>query len=189
MNIDFHLDCLKTEGDKSTNQSGNIRNLAIFESETTLVNFAIGYLKTIANDLQDDDLTTLKESTGKTPQWILGHLRIASELGSKMLGAEPGCGDEWFAAFGPGSQPGDANAPTFTVADVLLDLEKGYSRLLELTKNASTELLDEKHGFAPLEPAISTKRDFMSHLLTTHITYHLAQLSACRQAKRHSPVF
>ena len=106
-----------------------------------------------------------------------------------MLGEEPGGGDEWFAAFGPGSQPGDANAPAFTVADILVDLEKGYARLLDLTKNASTEVLDEKHGFEPLEPAISTKRDLMSHLLTTHITYHTAQLSACRQAKGHSPVF
>ena len=183
------MDCHKTEGDVETNQSSGIRNLAIFESETTLVNFAIGYLKTIANDLNDDDLTTLTESTGKTPQWILGHLRIASELGSKMLGEEPGCDDQWFAAYGPGSQPGDANAPAFTVADVIVDLEKGYSRLLELTKNAPTELLDQKHGFEPLEPAISTKRELMSHLLTTHITYHLAQLSACRQAKGHSPVF
>ena len=183
------MDCPKTKCELSTNQPGNIWSLAIFESETTLVNFAIGYLKTIASDLKDDDLTTLTESTGKTPQWILGHLRIASELGSKMLGAEPGCDDQWFASYGPGSQPGDANAPAFTVADILVDLEKGYSRLLELTKNASAELLDQKHGFEPLEPAISTKRDLMSHLLTTHITYHLAQLSACRQAKGHSPVF
>lgn len=161
----------------------------MFESETTLVAFAIGYLKTIAADLKDDDLTTLTESTGKTPQWILGHLRIAAELGSKLLGADPDCGEDWFAAYGPGSQPGDANAPTFTVAEVLADIEKGYSRLLELTKNSPQELLDTKHGFTPLEPALSSKRDLMSHLLTTHITYHLAQLSACRQAKGHAPVF
>ena len=161
----------------------------MFESETTLVNFGIGYLKTIAADLKDEDLTTLKESTGKTPQWILGHLRIASEFGSKMLGAEPGCGDDWFAAYGPGSQPGDSSAPAFTITDVLADIEKGYLRLLELTKNASQEQLDQKHGFEVLEPEISTKRDFMSHLLTTHITYHLAQLSACRQVKGNSPVF
>jgi len=114
---------------------------------------------------------------------------MASELGSKMLGAEPACGDDWFAAFGPGSQPGDEAAPTFTLTEVLADIEQGYSRLLELTKNASQELLDSKHGFAPLEPAISTKGELMSHLLTTHITYHAAQLSACRQAKGHAPVF
>ncbi len=106
-----------------------------------------------------------------------------------MLGHEPACGDDWFAAYGPGSQPGAENAPEFTVASVLAVIEKGYDRLLELTKNASKEMLDEKHGFAPLEPAIMTKGDFMSHLLTTHITYHLAQLSACRQAKGMSPVF
>ena len=106
-----------------------------------------------------------------------------------MLGAEPACGDDWFAAFGPGSKPDAANAPAFTVADIVADIEKGYSRLLELTKAAPQELLDSKHGFAPLEPALMTKRDFMSHLLTTHIMYHLAQLSACRQAKGHAPVF
>lgn len=166
-----------------------IRNAAIFESETMLVNFAIGYLKKVAADLNDEDLSTLTESTGKTPQWILGHLRIASELGSNMLGAEPACGEDWFVAYGPGSKPGDANAPAFTVSDVVADIEEGYSRLLGLTKNASKELLDEKHGFEPLEPAISSKRDLMSHLLTTHITYHLAQLSACRRVKGLDPVF
>lgn len=154
-----------------------------------LVNFAIGYLKQIASDLSDDDLTSLTESTGKTPQWILGHLRIVSEFGSKMLGAEPDCSEDWFAAYGPGSKPGEANAPPFALADVIADIENGYSRLLELAKNAPKELLDEKHGFEPLEPAISSKRDLVSHLLTTHFTYHLAQLSACRQVKGFSPVF
>ena len=154
-----------------------------------LVNFAIGYLKKIAIDLNDDDLTTLKESTGKTPQWILGHLRMAAEFGNKMLGAEPACGEDWFVAYGPGSRPGDPNAPTFTVSECIAEIETGYSRLLQLCKDAPQELLDERHGFEPLEPAIMSKSDLMSHLLTTHITYHLAQLSACRQAKGHSPVF
>ena len=106
-----------------------------------------------------------------------------------MLGAKPACGGDWFAAYGPGSQPGVEGAPEFTLADILAAIETGYARLLELTKNASAELLDEKHGFEPLEPAISTKRDLMSHLLTTHITYHLAQLSACRRGKGLAPVF
>ena len=166
-----------------------IKEIKIFESESTLVNFALDYLKTISADLDDGDLTTLTESTGKTPQWILGHLRMASEYGSKVLGAEPGCGDDWFAAYGPGSQPGDSNAPSFTIASVLADIEQGYSRLLELSKTASKELLDEKHGFEPLEPTISTKGELMSHLLSTHITFHLAQLSACRQSKGLTSVF
>ena len=106
-----------------------------------------------------------------------------------MLGAEPACGEDWFAAFGPGSKPSDANAPTFTVTEIVADLESGYARLLDLTKNASQEVLEEKHGFEPLEPALLTKRDLMSHLLTTHITYHLAQLSACRRVKGLDPVF
>ena len=153
------------------------------------MNFALNYLKTIASDLRDEDLTSLTESTGKTPQWILGHLRIASEFGSKLLGAEPACGDDWFAAYGPGSDPKNTNAPEFAIAEILVDIETGYLRLLELTKAASLELLAEKHGFEALEPAISSKRDMMSHLLTTHMTYHLAQLSACRQTKGLTPVF
>ena len=112
-----------------------------------------------------------------------------AELGSKLLGAEPACGKDWFAAYGPGSQPGDASAPAFTLAEILADIEQGYSRLLELTKNSPQELLESKHGFAPLEASLPSKRDLMSHLLTTHIAYHLAQLSACRRAKGHAPVF
>jgi hypothetical protein len=114
---------------------------------------------------------------------------MASEFGSKLLGAVPACGDDWFAAYGPGSQPGTNDAPEFTVVGILADIENGYARLLKLTKAASEELLDEQHGFEPLEPTISSKRDLMSHLLTTHFTYHLAQLSACRRAKGLSSVF
>lgn len=160
-----------------------------FETETTLVNFSLGYLNTIVADFTDDDLTVLTESTDKTPQWILGHLRVVAELGNKMLGAEPACDDNWFAAYGPGSQPGDTNAPTFTLSQVIDDIQVGYTRLLKLTKEASQETLDQNHGFTPLEPAIMSKQDLMSHLLTTHISYHLAQLSACRRAKGLAPVF
>ncbi len=160
-----------------------------FETETTLVNFSLGYLKTIVADFTDDDLTVLTESTGKTPQWILGHLRTVAELGHKMLGAQPACDDSWFAGYGPGSQPGDANAPTFTLSQIVDDIQDGYTRLLKLTKEAPQETLDQNHGFTPLEPAIMSKQDLMSHLLTTHISYHLAQLSACRQAKGLAPVF
>ena len=106
-----------------------------------------------------------------------------------MLGAEPGCGDDWFAAYGPGSKPGDSNAPAFTVASVLADIEQGFTRLLELSKSASQELLDQKHGLEFLEPVLMSKRDLMSHLLSTHITFHAAQLSACRQSKGLNPVF
>ena len=93
-----------------------------------------------------------------------------------MLGAEPGCGDDWFAAYGPGSTPGDSNAPAFTVASVLADIEQGYTRLLELSKSASQELLDQKHGLEFLEPVLMSKRDLMSHLLSTHITFHACLL-------------
>ena len=47
-----------------------------------------------------------------------------------------------------------SNAPVFTIASVLADIEQGYARLLELSKSAPKELLDEKHGFEPLEPAL-----------------------------------
>ena len=161
----------------------------MFESETTLLNFALDYLKNLCADLDDADLTTLSESTGKTPQWILGHLRIASEFGIQMLGAEPACGPDWFAAYGPGSQPNSEDSPAFSVASVLDDIGSGYARLLELTKAASSETLGEKHGFEPLEPAIMSKSDLMSHLLTTHFTYHLAQLSACRRGKGLGVIF
>lgn len=161
----------------------------MFETECTLNSFALGYLRNIVADLDDLDLATLGDSTGKTPQWILGHLRIAAEFGIQMLGHSPACGDDWFKAYGPGSQPGSSGAPEFTIAGVMSDIESGYARLLELTKSATEEQLAERHGFEPLEPVIMSKRDLMSHLLTTHLMYHLAQLSACRRSKGLGPIF
>jgi len=87
----------------------------------------------------------------------------------------------------------DTRAPSYRSGARLQNLrcgtEQGYARLLELTKAAPKELLDESHGFDPLEPAIMTKGGLMSHLLVTHISFHTAQLSACRQGKGLTAVF
>lgn len=160
----------------------------MFDQLETLNRFARGYLHTLAADLADDELTSLSESTGKTPHWILGHLRIAAEFGIRMLGEQPGCGEDWFAAFGPGSTPG-ATTPEFTVSDVVTAIDTAYDRLLGLCREADPEVLAEPHGFKPLEPALMSKQDMMSHLLTTHFTYHVAQLSACRRGKGLGPLF
>ncbi len=153
------------------------------ESETLLSSFGLDYLKNLCADLADEDLTTLTESTGKTPQWILGHLRIAGELGVQLLGGEPACGEDWFAAFGPGSAPGSDGAPQFTVAEVLEQIESAYGRLLSSAKSASSEQLNAPSPFEPLKEPFPTVGNLVSHLLATHFAYHLAQLSACRRGK------
>lgn len=161
----------------------------MYESETLLSNFGLNYLKSLCADLADEDLTTLTESTGKTPQWILGHLRIAGELGVQLLGGEPACGDDWFGAYGPGSTPGADGAPQFSVSEIIQHIESAYERLLAATASASPEQLNAESPFEPLKQAFPTIGNLVSHLLATHFAYHLAQLSACRRGKGLPVIF
>ena len=104
-------------------------NGPIIQTEEPLANFNPGYLLAIPQDHGADDLTTLDESTGNTPPWILGHLPIASESASQVLWAEPGCGPDWFAACGSRSQPRADNAPPSTMSEILSAIETGYPGL------------------------------------------------------------
>ncbi len=69
------------------------------------------------------------------------------------------------------------------MSEILSAIETGYPGLLELVAAAPKQTPSEQHEFQRFEPALMSKRDLMSHLLTTHFTYGLAPLSACRRGK------
>ena len=165
------------------------------EPEKTLYAFAKNYLQTLCSDLTDEDLAELRDSTGKTPGWILGHIRVVGELGVQLLGGQPGCESSWFAAFGPGSVPSQPNGespdnlPSFSVEEIVKAIDGTYAKLLEMFEAAPAADLDEPHSFEPLAKTLPRKRDLLTHLLTTHLAYHLAQLSACRRSKGLGSLF
>lgn len=154
----------------------------MFENESVLNAFACDYLQKIGSDLDDIDLDTV--TCGKTPRWILGHLRVVADMPRAMVGLASQLDESWAATFGPGSKVGDENAPDFGVAQVVSDTVAAYAELAEAAKQADAEVMSQPHGLALLDDTpLNTCGDLLSHILSTHFTFHLAQLSACRQAK------
>ncbi len=154
----------------------------MFENESVLNEFSCDYLKTIANDLTDDDLDTA--TNGKTPRWILGHLRLVADMPRQMVGLQSQLDETWGASFGPGSNTESSDSPAFSVQQVVADTVAAYQELVAAAQKADPESLAQPHGLELLaNTALKTRKDLISHLLATHISFHLAQLSACRQAK------
>ena len=164
------------------------RSDLMFENEATLVKFCCEYLSKISGDISDADLSN--ETNGKTPRWILGHLRVVADMPRPMVGLESKLDETWVANYGPGSKPGGADGPSFELAQVVTETVGAYKELAEAARGADAEVMAQPHGLPILDgTALKTRGDLISHLLSTHFSFHLAQLSACRQAKGLGPLF
>ena len=160
----------------------------MFKNEFVLNAFNREYLQNIANDLTDSDLDTV--TTGKTPRWILGHLRVVADMPREMVGLAPQLDETWGAGYGPGSKTADPSAPSFNVKQIVAETIAAYEELADAAQQADAEVMSQPHGLGLLDgTALKTRGDLLSHLLSTHFAFHLAQLSACRQAKGMGPMF
>ena len=154
----------------------------MFENESVLTAFVCDYLQKLAADLDDGDLDSV--TCGKTPRWILGHLRVVADMPRAMVGLTSQLDESWGAAFGPGSRVGADGAPEFTLAQVVEETVAAYGELAEAAKQADAGVMAQPHGLGLLDDTpLNTCGDLLSHILSTHFSFHLAQLSACRQAK------
>lgn len=160
----------------------------MFKNESVLNAFNCDYLQKISTDLTDSDLDTV--TNGKTPRWILGHLRLVADMPLGMLGQSNQLDENWGASFGPGSENGAGDAPSFGVQQVVSDTVAAYQELAKLAQQADPDEMSKPHGIELLEETpLKTRGDLLSHLLSTHFCFHLAQLSACRQAKGLTRLF
>ncbi len=66
----------------------------------------------------------------------------------------------------------------------------GYPKLAQLAAETSADVLNQPHGIELLNgTALVTVGDVLSHLLSSHFAFHIAQLSAWRRAAGHSALF
>lgn len=160
----------------------------MFQTESLTNAFCCDYLQKIASDISNSDLDS--KTNGKTPRWILGHLRVVADMPRPMVGLESQLDENWGASFGPGSSIGAEDAPTFEVDQVVADTVAAYQELADALQQADPESLAKPHGLELLNGTpLKTCQDLLTHLLSTHFSFHLAQLSACRQAKGMKKLF
>jgi hypothetical protein len=153
----------------------------MLERESLLFAWVLDYTRKLANGIDDAQMTVQPAPGMNTPVWILGHLAIASDFAGMFLGLPMACPKVWHKIFGPGSDPSKVPTPHPTKAELLAQIEANHARVTEALRTATPEALAKPHTFAPTRDIFPTIADMLAHLMTTHPTLHLGQLSAWRR--------
>lgn len=161
----------------------------MLERELTLYKFNLNYLKLLAADLDESAMRTAPFEGANPPVWILGHLAVATDYAARILGLERACPKQWHVQFGPGSKPAALVPPLPTKEELVAAIEKGHHRVAEAAPGASAEVLSQPHAIELLKPTVlKTNGDVLAHLMCTHASFHISQLSACRRKSGKGPV-
>ena len=162
--------------------------MVMFEREILLNRFLLGYFDRLIADIPAAQITDRPPGNGHPPLWVLGHLAWCAEYGETFCGI-PWKHESWKEVFGPGSSDDVSDAEQYE-KDELVDLVRtGYPRLCETVSQASPDSMDEPHGLTLMKGApIQTAGDMIAHLLTTHFSFHLSQLSSWRRASGKGPL-
>ncbi len=160
-----------------------------FERECRICELMLGYLRQQLEQIPDSQLRARPAPDANPPAWILGHLAVVSDFALQMLGEPPLGPPAWRTEFGRGSQPGaDFAAPPKTV---LVDtLMRGYQHAINAARLTDPAQLDRPHTVDLFQNSpLRTVADMLTHVLTSHLSMHLGQLSYWRRCMGQPSLF
>jgi len=161
----------------------------MFERELTLYKFNLNYLNLLAADIDEAGWAMAPFPGANPPVWIMGHLAVATDYAARLLGLDRVCPREWHVQFAPGTKPENLKPPLPKKEELLTAIENGHRRVSEAASKASIEAMRQPHAIELLKPTVlKSVGDVLAHLMCTHPSFHLAQLSACRRKTGKGPV-
>ena len=161
----------------------------MFEREARLNRLMFGLLRRLLADVEDTQLNVPIAETGNPPAFILAHLAVANDYALRILGEGRVASAEWHKRFGRGASPKDDTSPLPTRTELYETLEAGQSRLLGALAKADPEKMNQPHGFDLFKDSpVETVGDVLGHLLTTHPSFHLGQISGWRRQLGKPPL-
>jgi hypothetical protein len=161
----------------------------MFENQITVYRFMHGYGKKLLADISEAQFKSAPFTGGNPPSWIIGHLAIASDFILMILGQPMLLPKTWAVMFGPGSDPMKYLEKHPSRAELLAAYDAGYEAALVAMKHPDPSKLAGPSPFKPLIDQLPTAGDLLTHLLTSHEGFHVAQLSACRRGAGLPPLF
>lgn len=160
----------------------------MFETEIKLYRFLKNAFDATVADVPQERIFERAPGGGHPPVWILGHLAVCGELGEKLCGGDL-THPRWLVLFGPGSSD-EITSGDYSVEELATAITDTYERFIALAVQADADHLAQPHGVELLEGSpVATIGDLVAHLLSTHFSFHLAQLSGWRRAAGHSHLF
>lgn len=155
----------------------------MFEREAVLARFVGEYYRRLTSDLPEDRMAEIPVQGLKPPVWILGHLAIANDYALQFLGLPTTCPESWSRDFGPGSNPLEPTGPIPTKDELVRTFLTSHAAILAGLPTVDPASMSGPHGLpmAILAEFTPTRGDLLAHLITTHPSVHLGQLSTWRR--------
>ena len=149
------------------------------ELERKLYRMMSGMLEAMVDEIPEDQFQQ-RSGDGNPPSWILGHLAVVNELGVATLGETPELLEEYLAVFGPGSPPVGDHPSREQLKEMFATSKSRFSAALD---RATEEVLRSERESPILKEQLPKVGDMIGHLLTSHVSLHVGQLSAWRRER------
>ena len=133
--------------------------------------------------LNDSHLALEPDPGVKTAGWLLGHLAITGDFARHLCGRSPICPAEWRSAFKDGSEPSRDQSSYPCMAELCAAFWAIYRDLPLAAANADAVTLAGPNPYAPTRADFPLAGNFVAHIMSSHLAYHLGQLVAWRAAE------
>lgn len=164
--------------------------MSAFERETRITEFLLGTVNQVVPEIDPAKMLDRPTDAHNPPAWILGHLAVIADRGLMMLGRARCTPESWDALFLPGTRPPTRDAAVPARDELLAAVNRGYTALIGAAREADLPALDRPHGVGLLaNTPIRTAADLVAHLLTSHFSLHMGQLSYWRRWAGFAPLF
>ena len=158
------------------------------ELETKLFQMMRGMLLQMVDEINPDDFQRTLAGGGNSPNWILGHLAIANLMGLATLGQPDPQTKALAALYGPGTQPTEDASAVPSKSELIDTFNRSADLLVAAAQAASLDQLAALRESTILKEQLPSVSDLIGHLLTTHFSLHIGQLSAWRRFNGMNPV-
>jgi uncharacterized damage-inducible protein DinB len=162
----------------------------MYDQIIALNRFNLGYLERLMTDITEAELDHEPAPGLHSVRWILAHLAIVSDGGLRQLDLPTRCPKAWQLAYGPSSPAGTNPDVRPSKEELLSAIKSGYTAVTDALPSASPDLLAMEHGIERLKPlGLPTRGMLLCHVLTTHFSFHLGQLSTLRRLQGKPVLF
>ncbi len=153
------------------------------ESEIRLNKLMRNLLHSMMEEIEESYFYEQPMGGGNSPGWILGHLVVVNRFANAMLGGPPPDPKE-LTMFGPGSRADLLSHESSPPKKLLLKAENETALALnQAITHADEDLLDSPQPSPFLRESLPRVRDMLAHILVSHLSMHVGQLSAWRRAR------
>ena len=156
--------------------------------QTRLFRLMQGVLHEYLQPLSEESMRQLPAGGGSSINWIVGHLVLANEFGTALLGHPTKYLDAMSPIYGPGTTPTDDPDVLVPVAELQRRFDETGDAMLRQYADAEAATLQAPQESGLFTDQLPTVDDMMQHLMSTHLAVHVGQISQQRRERGLPPL-